>query len=138
MHVPKQLAVSFDEMFASLIVSLWAETHAQASQVSVGEGEEQHEPDEPGVVVEEDGQVEARLNVAQHEERYEGHAGHDEQGEQQAVFVRLRHREEEHVSLIFVNQTLQFNVVARSFQCSCSVSGKKGFGFNDKVRHSGT
>lgn len=61
---PNQPVVFFDEMFALLIISLWAETHAQASQVSVREGEEQHEYDEPGVMVEEDREVETRLNVA--------------------------------------------------------------------------
>lgn len=61
---PKQPVVFSSKIIASLIFWLWAEAHAQAGQVSVGEGEEQHETDEPGVVVEEDGEVEPRLNVA--------------------------------------------------------------------------
>lgn len=76
-HPPKPPVIFFDRISVPLIISLWAEAHAQAGQVSVREGEEQHESDEPGVMVEEDGQVETGQNVAEHEERYEGHAGHD-------------------------------------------------------------
>lgn len=64
MRSPKQPVVFWNKISASLVISLWAEAHAQASQVSVREGEEQHETDEPGVMVEEDGEVETRLNVA--------------------------------------------------------------------------
>ena len=63
----------------SLCVSflLWSETHAEAGQVSITEGEDDHEEDEPAVMMEEDGQVETRLNITQHEERDEDEAAHD-------------------------------------------------------------
>lgn len=52
---------------------LWSKTHAQAGQVSVTEGEEDHEDDEPAVMLEENWQVDTRLNVAQHEEGHKDH-----------------------------------------------------------------
>lgn len=62
-----------------LVISLllWSVAHAEARQVSVTEGEEDHEDDEEAVVVEEDGQEDTRLNVTQHEERNEQQATHD-------------------------------------------------------------
>lgn len=57
---------------------LWSKAHAQAGQVSVTEGEENHEDDEPAIVKKEDRQVKTRLNVTQHEERDEGEAANDE------------------------------------------------------------
>lgn len=57
---------------------LWSEAHAQAGQVSVTEGEEDHEEDEPAVMMEEDRQVETRVNVTQHEERDEDETTHDD------------------------------------------------------------
>lgn len=56
---------------------LWSEAHAEAGQVSVTEGEDDHEEDEPAVMIEEDGQVETRLNITQHEERDEDETAHD-------------------------------------------------------------
>lgn len=108
-----------ERMSASLMISLWAETHAQAGQVSVGESEEHHEGDEPAVMDEEDGEFETWLNVAQHEERDEGQTGHDQQGERQAVLLRLGHREEEQASKFCYPQVpvwrpIHFNVVAHS------------------------
>lgn len=117
-----------DEASASLIISLWAKTHAQAGQVSVGEGKEHHEGDEPAIMEEEDRELETRLYVAQHEERDEGQAEHDQQGEQQVVLLRLG--EEEQASknfFVFVDVPPGSRMAAYSFQCHCLFSGKKGF-----------
>lgn len=70
--------------------SLGAEAHAETGQVSVGEGEDDHEDDVPGVVAKEHGEVEARLNVAQHEERDEDEPQAHQDGKPQAVFTRLQ------------------------------------------------
>lgn len=127
LYTPQTAGFS-EQMSASLMISLWAETHAQAGQVSVGESEEHHEGDEPAVVDEEDGEFETRLNVAQHEERDEGQTGHDQQGELQAVLLRLGHREEEQASKFCYPQVPvwrpgHFNVVAHS-------AAKKVFDFH--------
>ena len=53
---------------------LWTVAHAETGEVSVTEGEDDHEDDEEAVMVEVDGQVESRLNVTEHEERHEDHA----------------------------------------------------------------
>lgn len=58
---------------------LWSEAHTEAGQVTVSEGEEDHEDNEPGIMVEEDGQVVAGLNITQHEERDEDQASTDEE-----------------------------------------------------------
>lgn len=69
--------------------SLGAEAHAQAGQVPVGEGEDDHEDDVPGVVGKDDGEATARLNVAQHEEGDEDEPGHHQDGEPPAVLAWL-------------------------------------------------
>lgn len=69
--------------------SLRSVAHAEAGQVAVAEGEEEHEGDEEAVVMEEDGQMEAGLNVAQHEERYENNASQDGRRQHPAVFTWL-------------------------------------------------
>lgn len=53
---------------------LWTITHAEACQVPVTEGKEDHEEDKEAVVMENDWQVGTRVNVAQHEERDEDQA----------------------------------------------------------------
>lgn len=68
---------------------LRSEAHAQTGQVSVTEGEQHHEEDEPGVMVEEDGQVEAGLDVTHHEERDKQDASGDGHREQQTVLPWL-------------------------------------------------
>lgn len=72
--------------------SLGAEAHAEAGQVAVGEGEEDHEEDVPGVVGEDDGEVVTRLDVAQHEEGDEDEARRHQRWEPDAVFAWLRRR----------------------------------------------
>lgn len=69
---------------------LWSEAHAEAGQVSTGEGEEDHEDDEPGIVLKDDRQIVAGLNVAQHEERHKDHTGYHKNGHQFAVLPRLK------------------------------------------------
>lgn len=54
--------------------SLWTITHAEACQVPITEGKEDHEEDKEAVVMENDRQVGTRVNVAQHEERDEDQA----------------------------------------------------------------
>lgn len=46
---------------------LGPEAHAKAGQVAIGDGEEDHEDDVPGVMREYDRQVVTGLHVAQHE-----------------------------------------------------------------------
>lgn len=59
-------------------------------------------------MLEVDGQLDARLDVAQHEERDEGQAGRHQQGEQQAVLVRLGpHGKESETSWNGVGPTVQ-------------------------------
>lgn len=67
-------------------------THAEAGQVAIAEGEEEHEGDEEAIVIEEDGQMGAGLNVAQHEERYEDNASQDGRRQHRAVFTWLHKR----------------------------------------------
>lgn len=135
---PTQQPLPLTRCFASLMVSLWAVAHAQAGQVSVGEGEERHEGDEPAVMGEVDGEIGARMNVAQHEERDEGQSGPDKQGELQAVVPRLGHGEEERASpfgsslwtypQVPVRQHIHFNVDALS-------GAKMGFWLPHNVMH---
>lgn len=49
--------------------SLRPEAHAKAGQVTIGDGEEDHKDDEPGVMREHDRQVVTGVHVAQHEKR---------------------------------------------------------------------
>lgn len=67
-----------------------AEAHAETGQVSVGEGEEGHEDDVPGVVGEEYGEGVARLHVAQHEEGHEDEPQAHQDRKPDAVFARLQ------------------------------------------------
>lgn len=60
----------------SVFYSLGSEAHAQTGQISVRKGKEDHEGDEPAVVWEVDGQIVARLDVTEHEERDENHTSH--------------------------------------------------------------
>lgn len=69
--------------------SLGSEAHAEAGQVAVGEGEEDHEDHVPGVVREEHGQVVAGLHVTQHEERHKHQPCRHQSGEPTAVLARL-------------------------------------------------
>lgn len=69
---------------------LWSKTHAQAGQVSITEGKEDHEDDEPAVMVEENWQVETRLNIAQHEEGHKDHTTRNDHRKQETVLTRLK------------------------------------------------
>lgn len=81
--------------------SLWSEAHAETGQVSVAEGEEDHEDDVPGVVREQHRQVVSGLNVAEDEERNEHHACDDQDGQPDAVFTGLnRERADVRLKLI--------------------------------------
>lgn len=70
--------------------SLGAEAHAETGQVSVGEGEDGHEDDVPGVVGEKHGEGVARLHVAQHEERDEDEPQAHQDRKPDAVLARLQ------------------------------------------------
>jgi len=82
-------------VYAAVLVSgcvhflLGSKAHAETGQVSVGEGEEDHEDDVQGVVAKQHGEVVTRLHVAQHEEGDEDdpQAHHDRKPH--AVFTRL-------------------------------------------------
>lgn len=49
--------------------SLWPEAHAKAGQVAIGDGEEDHEDDVPGVMREHNRQVVTGFHITQHEKR---------------------------------------------------------------------
>lgn len=66
---------------------LWSEAHAEAGQVSIAEGEEDHEDDVPGIMTEHHGQEDSGLNVTEHEERNEHQACDDQDGQPDAVFT---------------------------------------------------
>lgn len=69
--------------------SLGPEAHAEAGQVAVGDGEEDHEDDVPGVMGEDDGQVVSGLHVAQHEKGDEDDAEEHQQWQEAAVLAGL-------------------------------------------------
>lgn len=69
---------------------LGSKAHAEAGQVAIGEGEEDHEDDVPGVVGEQHWQVETWHHVAQHEERHEDDAQHHKDRKPDAVLTRLQ------------------------------------------------
>lgn len=75
--------------FPSVSFLLWAVAHAEARQVSVTKGKEDHEDDEEAIVVEEDWQVKTRLNVTQHEEGNEERSTQDTHRKNQTVFSGL-------------------------------------------------
>lgn len=77
---------------------LWSEAHAETGQVSVGEREESHEDDVPGVVAKQHWEIVTRLNVAQHEERDEDDSEDHQDGQPQTVFTWLQTKEEEKTS----------------------------------------
>ncbi len=64
------------DKIVSVFYSLGSEAHAQTGQISVRKGKEYHEGDEPAVMFEVDGQIVARQDVTEHEERDEDHTGH--------------------------------------------------------------
>ena len=68
---------------------LGSEAHAEAGQVSIGEGEEDHEDDVPGVMRKQHREVVTRLDVAKHEERNEDDPQAHQDGEPDAVFTWL-------------------------------------------------
>jgi len=68
---------------------LGSKAHAEAGQVSVGEREEDHEDDVPGVMRKQHGEVVARFDVAQHEERDEDDPYTNQGRKPLAVFTRL-------------------------------------------------
>lgn len=68
---------------------LWSKAHAEAGQVSIGEREQDHEEDVPGVMRKHHGEVVPRLDVAQHEERDEDHPHAAQDRKPDAVLPRL-------------------------------------------------
>lgn len=74
---------------ALALVLLWSEAHAEAGQVSVGEGEDDYEDDEPGVMIKQNGEVVTRRDVAQHEERDEDEPQAHQHRKPDTVFTRL-------------------------------------------------
>lgn len=80
-----------------ILYVLWSEAHTETGQVSVAEGEEDHENDVPGVVSERHGQEVSGLNVTEHEERNEHQACDDQDGQPDAVFTGLSREQRAHV-----------------------------------------
>lgn len=68
---------------------LRSKAHAETGQVSVGEGEEDHEDDVPGIMVKPHREVVTRLNIAQHEERDEDEPHTHKDMKPDAVLTRL-------------------------------------------------
>lgn len=64
--------------------------HGEAHQVAAGQGEENHDDDEGGVVREEGRKVVAGLDVAQHQQRDERHPGDDQRREEAGLFTGLQ------------------------------------------------
>lgn len=60
-----------------LFCLLGPEAHAETGQVAITEGKQDHEHDEKGIMIKEDGQVNTRLNVTQHEEWDENDTTHN-------------------------------------------------------------
>lgn len=84
-----------------ILYVLWSEAHAETGQVSIAEGEEDHENDVPGVVSEHHGQVVSGLNVTEHEERNEHQACDDQDGQPDAVFTGLnREQRAQHFNIM--------------------------------------
>ncbi|XP_037830705.1 cyclin-dependent kinase 15 isoform X1 [Kryptolebias marmoratus] len=67
--------------------------HAEACQISVTEGKQDHKDDEKTIMVKKDGQMKSRLNVTQHEERDKDHPTYDGHRKYHAVFTRLEHKQ---------------------------------------------
>lgn len=98
-----------------ILYVLWSEAHAETGQVSVAEGEEDHENDVPGVVSEHHGQVVSGLNVTEHEERNEHQACDDQDGQPDAVFTGLnREQRARQTSTLMCPQT--FIIIFRANQ----------------------
>lgn len=68
---------------------LGSKAHAKTGQVSVGEGEDDHEDDVPGIMGKQNREVVTRLDVAQHEERDEDEPHSHQDGKPNAVLTRL-------------------------------------------------
>lgn len=66
--------------------------HGEADEVSAGQGEEDHDDDEGGVVREEGRKVVAGLDVTQHQQRDEHRPGDDQRREEAGLFTRLGRR----------------------------------------------
>lgn len=89
-HILAKIVQSQLVLSACVRYLLGSKAHAEAGQVAVGEGEEDHEDDVPGVVGEQHGQVDPRRHVAQHEERHEDDAQRHEDRKPDAVLTRLQ------------------------------------------------
>lgn len=66
--------------------------HGQGHEVAAGQGEEEHDGGEGNVVAEVDGQVGARLDIAEHQQRDEHHPGDHQGWEQTGLLPRLQGR----------------------------------------------
>lgn len=69
---------------------LRSKAHAEAGQVSVGEGEEDHEDNVPRVVGEQHREVVTRLYVTQHEQRDEDDTQEHQDRKPDAVLIGLK------------------------------------------------
>lgn len=100
-----------------MLYSLWAKAHAEAGQVSVTEGKDDHEDDVPGVVSEHHGHVVPGLHVTQDEERHENDACNHQDGQRNAVFPRLEgHRRQK-------KDTIVITILLQSRQKTQTMSG---------------
>lgn len=57
--------------------SLWRIGHGKADKVATGQREQNHDDGERDIVVEVDGKVKARLDIAEHQQRDEHQPGDD-------------------------------------------------------------
>lgn len=91
---------------------LGSKAHAETGQVPIGEGEEDHEDDVPGVVVKWHREVVTRLDITQHEQRDEDDPQTHQDREPDTVFTRLqrdKHRTISHRQELQVMLTLHCN-----------------------------
>lgn len=93
-HLPPLEAIA--DRSVDLQALLGSEAHAEAGQVSVGEGEQDHEEYVPGVVRKPHREVGARMDVAQHEERDEDHSHATQDRKPDTVLTRLDTQRETH------------------------------------------
>lgn len=74
---------------AAVVDSLRCVGHGQTYEVATGQSEESHDDGENGIMVEDDGEEGATLDVTEHQQGDEDHTGDHERREQAGLFARL-------------------------------------------------
>lgn len=111
---------SFICFYKCVLSLLGSEAHAEAGQVSVGEGEDDHEDDVPGVVGEQNGEVLTRLDITQHEQRDEDDPQTHQDRKPPAVLTGLEREREKHSNISHRDSTWDNNDSIRLSMWFCS------------------